>query len=84
MFGGKTSTSYRRGEDSERSKAKNLLKSKEAVVSCAREDQTGSEAQDQIALNWQRNRHTSALDTGFKSDVLNQSSRYQNIFLDAL
>ena len=66
------------------SKAKNLLKIKKAVVICAREDQTGSKAQDQIALNWQRNRHTSALDTGFKSDVFNQSSRYQNIFLDAL
>ena len=51
LFGGKTSTSYRRGEDSERSKAKNLLKIIKAVVSCAREDQTGSKAQDQIALN---------------------------------
>ena len=37
--------------DEERSKAKNLLKIKKAVVSCAREDQTGSKAQDQIALN---------------------------------
>ena len=70
--------------DEERSKAKNLLKITKAVISFAREDQTGSKAQDQIALNWQRNRHTSALDTGFKSDVFNQSNRYQNIFLDAL
>ena len=37
--------------DEERSKAKNLLKIKKAVSSCAREDQTGSKAQDQIALN---------------------------------
>ena len=59
--------------DEERSKA-----------SCAREDQTGSKAQDQIALNWERNRYTPPLDTGFKSDVLNQSNRYQHIFLDAL
>lgn len=43
--------------DEERSKAKNLLKIRKAVVSCAREDQTGSKAQDQIALSWQRNRH---------------------------
>ena len=70
--------------EEEGGKAKNLLKIKKAVVSCAREDQTGSKAQNQIALNWQRNRHTSGLDTGFKSDVLNQSNRYQNIFLDAL
>ena len=37
--------------DEERSKAKNLLEIKKAVVSCVREDQTGSKAQDQIALN---------------------------------
>ena len=34
--------------DEERSKAKNLLKITKAVISCAREDQTGSKAQDQM------------------------------------
>ena len=33
--------------DEERSKAKNLLKITKAVISFAREDQTGSKAQDQ-------------------------------------
>ena len=37
--------------DEERSKAKNLLKIKKAVVNYAREDQTGSKAQDPIFLN---------------------------------
>ena len=36
--------------DEERSKAKNLLKITKAVISFAREDQTGSKAQDQIAF----------------------------------
>ena len=62
------------------SKGKNLLKIKKAFLAVRL---NGLKALCQIALNEEID-YTSALDTGFKSDVLNQSNRYQNIFLNFL
>ena len=63
--------------DEDRSKAKNLLKIKKAVVSCAPYDQ-------RLKIKLPCTKKETHVSIGDKSDVLNQSNRYQDIFQNAL